>query len=160
MKNPAVDQSAAIDINPVVISDQECFNAFRNQIKAAGLPFEDLDKDKHLLIGYYRNDELVGTGGMEVYGEHGLIRSVSVSPQHRGKKLGLKIALHLIAKAKESELKGLYLLTETAKDFFLKIGFEVIDREQAPSDVKKSTEFLHVCPASAVCMHLPLPECC
>lgn len=160
MKNPAVDQSVAIDIKPKVISDPECFNAFRDQLKLAGLPYEDLDINKHLLVGYYNEDELIGTGGMEIYGDYGLIRSISVADSFRGKQLGSKITYHLIAKAKESGLKGLYLLTETAKDFFLKIGFEVIDRKDAVVEVQLSSEFLHVCPSTAVSMFLDLKTCC
>ena len=161
MKNPAVAQIAVTRLTPRVISDQECFEAFRNQLRIAGLPYEDLDKDKHLLVGYYQNDELIGTGAMEIYGKYGLLRSVSIIEANRGKQLGSKITYHLIEKAKLSNLKGLYLLTETASNFFYKIGFEVIDRSQAIDEIKMSTEFTHVCPTSAVCMYLNLehPSC-
>ncbi len=147
-------------MTPRVISEPECFEAFRAQLKLAGLPYEDLDKDKHLLVGYYRDEELIGTGGMEIYGDYGLIRSISITASNRGKKLGSKIAFHLIDKAKESELKGIYLLTETAKDFFLKIGFEEVDRDLTPESLRNSSEFAHVCPASATCMYFDLNSKC
>ena len=163
MKNHAVDQIAVTNsskgIIPRVVSDNECFKAFTTQLKMAGLPYEDLDKDQHLLVGYYLNDILVGTGAMEIYGDSGLLRSVSIIESSRGKKLGSKIVYHLIEQAKLSNLNGLYLLTETAKDFFLKIGFEVIDRSVTPIEVNSSAEFTHVCPASAVCMYLDLRSC-
>lgn len=164
MKNLAVDRSAATDIKlpitPKVISDQECFQAFLDQLKRSGLPFEDLDKDKHLLVGYYNHDELIGTGAMEIYGDYGLLRSVSITEAMRGKKLGSKITYHLLEHAKLSNLRGLYLLTETAKDFFEKIGFDIIDRNQAVDEIKNSSEFTQVCPTSAVCMYLDLQTTC
>lgn len=161
MKNLAVNQGVAINLTPKVISDQECFSAFLHQLKMAGLPFEDLDKDKHLLVGYYENENLIGTGGVEIYGDFGLLRSVSVVGNYKGKKIGSKITMHLIDKAKESNLKGLYLLTETAPDFFQKFGFDVTGREHVANEVKNSKEFTHVCPVSAVCMYLHLEsQCC
>lgn len=164
MKNLAVDQNAVTDfkpaITPRVISDQDCFQAFLDQLKHSGLPFEDLDKDKHLLVGYYNHEKLIGTGAMEIYGDFGLLRSVSIVEAMRGKKLGSKITYHFIEQARLSNLSGLYLLTETAKDFFEKIGFEIVDRNQAPEEIKTSTEFMHVCPASAICMYLDLRRKC
>lgn len=162
--NPVVDQTAATSIYPAitprVISDPECFQAFLDMLKLAGLPYEDLDKDKHLLVGYYDNEKLIGTGAMEIYGDYGLLRSVSILEEMRGKKLGSKITYHLIEHAKLSSLKGLYLLTETAKDFFEKIGFELIDRNMAVEEIKASSEFTHVCPTSAACMYLDLHRKC
>ena len=164
MNNPAVGQTAATSIYPAitprVISGPGCFKAFLDQLKLSGLPFEDLDKDKHLLVGYYDKEKLIGTGAMEIYGDYGLLRSVSIIEAMRGKKLGSKIAYHLIERAKLSDLRGLYLLTETAKDFFEKIGFEVIDRNSAVEEIRNSPEFTHVCPASAVTMYFDLKRRC
>ncbi|MEQ8364924.1 MAG: arsenic resistance N-acetyltransferase ArsN2 [Cyclobacteriaceae bacterium] len=145
---------------PIDINTSEHLEAFTAQLKTAGLPYEDLSKEEHVLIGYYENEQLIGTGGIEIYENYGLIRSVSISAPNRGKKLGSKIAYHLIDKAKEKDLTGLYLLTETAKDFFLKIGFEVVDRNAVVKPVQASSEFSHVCPVTATCMYLHLQQSC
>ena len=111
MNNPAVDQTAATSIYPAitprVISTSDCFRAFVDQLKHARLPSDDLDKDNHLLVGYYDNDTLIGTGAMEIYGDYGLLRSVSIIDAMRGNKLGSKIVYHLIERAKLSDLRGL-----------------------------------------------------
>lgn len=145
---------------PVDINTPEYLEAFTEQLKTAGLPYEDLSKEKHVLIGYYENEKLIGTGGIEIYDDYGLIRSVSITAANRGKKLGTQIAYHLIDKAKEKNLTGLYLLTETAKDFFTKIGFETIDRNAVAKPVQASSEFSHVCPVTATCMYLQLKKSC
>lgn len=143
-------------MQPKVIDNPVAFNSFKESLASAGLPHEDLNVNDHLLIGYYDMDSLIGTGGLEIYGDYALLRSVSIVSQNRGKRLGSEIAYHLIEKAKGMELKGIYLLTETARDFFVKIGFKVIDRNAVAEEVKASAEFSHVCPASAVCMYLAL----
>lgn len=147
-------------MTPKPINSENDFIEFKNRLGSTKLPYEDLALNRHLLFGYFDQNKMHGTGGLEIYGKSGLIRSVSVDENLRGKHWGTKITLHLIDTAKENHLTDLYLLTETAKDFFLKLGFRIIPRAEASEDVRKSAEFSHVCPDSAVCMHLNLnPKC-
>jgi amino-acid N-acetyltransferase len=44
------------------------------------------------------------------------------------------------------------LLTETAKTFFEREGYSVIDRASAPEPVRTSAEFRTLCPQSATCL--------
>jgi len=138
------------------INNPESLAAFRVQLQSAGLPSEDVEVANNLLFNYYKESDLVGTGGVEIYGNFGLIRSVSITESNRGKKLGSEITQHLIEASRKNHLKGLYLLTETAKAFFLKHGFQVINRDQVDDSVMVSSEFSHVCPVSATCMYLHL----
>jgi len=46
----------------------------------------------------------------------------------------------------------LVLLTETAETFFRRLGYAVIDRDQAPFAVTSSAEFRTLCASTAVCM--------
>lgn len=149
-----------MQLEPKVIIAPEDVAVFRAQLKAESLPYEDLTDGEHVLIGYYDKEQLVGTGAIETYGNYGLLRSVSISKAHQGNQLGSKVTYHLIEKARLQKLKGLYLLTETARDFFLKIGFEIVDRSAVAPEVQASSEFAHVCPVSAVCMYLEFPENC
>ena len=59
------------------ISDEKSFLAFRSLLKSSGLPADDLDFRKDLLVGYVEDGEMVGTGGLEIYGDYGLLRSLS-----------------------------------------------------------------------------------
>jgi amino-acid N-acetyltransferase len=45
-----------------------------------------------------------------------------------------------------------FLLTTTAENFFPKLGFERIPRDEVPASVQASVEFQSACPASAVVM--------
>ena len=145
-----------MDLNYKVIDDTESFEAFRSLLKASDLPADDLDFKKDLLVGYYESDALVGTGGLEVYGPYALLRSLSVKMGIRGKAVGTTITEYLLDEARKRNLKGIYLLTETAHGFFLKKGFRDVKREAVPSEVKQSAEFSKLCPESAAVMCLEL----
>ena len=138
------------------ISDEESFQAFRSLLKSSNLAVDDLDFKKDLLVGYVEDGVMVGTGGLELYGEYGLLRSLSVKLGTRGKALGTAITEYLIEQAKKRNLKGIYLLTETAHGFFLRKGFNDVSRDAVPQPLKASSEFSYVCGPSAVAMHLPL----
>lgn len=139
-----------------VIKDTESFEAFRSLLKSSGLPADDLDFRRDLLVGYYEGDELVGTGALEVYGDYALLRSLSVKMGIRGKAVGSTITEYLLAEATQRKLKGIYLLTETAHGFFLKKGFVDVARDAVPDEVKRSEEFSKLCPQSAAVMALEL----
>jgi amino-acid N-acetyltransferase len=138
------------------IQDIESFEIFRSLLKASGLPADDLNFERDLLVGYYEGDQLVGTGALEVYGDYALLRSLSVKLGIRGQSVGTTITDYLLDEARKRNLKGIYLLTEKARGFFLKKGFQDTTRALVPKELEASSEFSHVCPASAVVMHLEL----
>ncbi|MDH4089406.1 MAG: arsenic resistance N-acetyltransferase ArsN2 [Cyclobacteriaceae bacterium] len=138
------------------ISDEEGFQAFCSLLQSSDLPSTDLDFHKDLLVGYVEDGVMVGTGGLEIYGEFGLLRSLSVKLGTRGKALGTAITEYLIEQARKKNLKGIYLLTETAHGFFQRKGFQDVAREDVPEPLKASSEFSYVCGPSAVAMHLPI----
>jgi amino-acid N-acetyltransferase len=74
----------------------------------------------------------------------------------RGKSVGTTITEYLLDEARKRQLKGIYLLTETAHGFFLKKGFKDVPRNAVPEEVKQSAEFSKLCPESAAVMCLDL----
>lgn len=54
--------------------------------------------------------------------------------------------------ARTHGIKSVYLLTTTAADYFPRMGFARIERDEVPVAVQQSTEFRTLCPASAVAM--------
>lgn len=138
------------------ITDEKAFEAFRTLLKSSGLPADDINYKRDLLVGYYEEGALVGTGGLEIHGGYGLLRSLSVKLGIRGKSVGTTITEFLLKQGKDKKLRGIYLLTETAKGFFERKGFQVVSRDHVPEEVKASSEFSHVCPTTAVVMYLSL----
>ncbi len=145
-----------MDLTYRLIDDAQSFEAFRSLLKASNLPADDLNFNKDLLVGYFEGNILVGTGGLEVYGEFGLLRSLSVKLGIRGKSVGTNITEYLIDEAKHKKLKAIYLLTETARGFFIKRGFVDIARNSIPEPLKASSEFAKSNPNGATAMVLDL----
>lgn len=141
-----------MELTSKVIDDAESFTAFRSLLQSANLPADDLDFKKHLLIGFYDGVTPVATGGLEIYSQYALLRSLFVKFGIRGQSLGSTITEKLIDHAKAKGISAIYLLTETAHAFFLKRGFQDVVREAVPQEIKASTEFSNVCPTSAICM--------
>lgn len=139
-----------------IIKDEASFDAFRSLLKNSALPADDLDYKRDLLVGYYEGNDLVGTGALEIYGPFALLRSLSVKLGIRGKSVGSTIASYLLDEASKRNLKGIYLLTETARGFFLKKGFTDTTRDKVPQELMASSEFSHECHRSAVVMHFAL----
>ena len=100
-----------MELKSTVISEAEQFNEFRDLLRSVGLPCDDLTLDKHILIGYYENEKLIGTGALELYGKYALLRSLAVKDAQRGRMLGSKITDELIALARENQISHIYLLT-------------------------------------------------
>jgi amino-acid N-acetyltransferase len=94
----------------------------------------------------------VGCAAIEPYGATGLLRSVAVEVSHRGRGLGGQVTDAAIALARGHGIRTLYLLTETATEFFTRFGFQVVPRETVAAPVRASVEFTTACPASAVAM--------
>lgn len=88
------------------------------------------------------------TRGEPTHESNGLLRSVVVDPEHRGQGLGKNIVRAVM----DSTDRDLYLLTESATQFFRRLGFESIDRSLAPPALRQSEEFRCLCGESAAFM--------
>ena len=82
----------------------------------------------------------------------GLLRSVAVVPNYRGHYIGQTLVDGLLQAAEHNGLTALYLLTTTADEYFERIGFERIARDNVPDEVKQTGQFSTICPDSAVVM--------
>jgi amino-acid N-acetyltransferase len=63
-----------------------------------------------------------------------------------------------LAAAAERNLAAVYLLTTTAAPFFRRLGFVNTSREDAPIEVRASSEFSTVCPSTAECLSISHPH--
>ena len=141
----------------ITIGAPDDIDAIRNLLRAAHLPDEDITPD-HLTDFLFAKDDarIVGAVGFERYGASGLLRSLVVHAKFRGAGLGVQLTEAIISRAAKARLRELVLLTTTAKEFFQRIGFAVITREEMPDAVKTSTEFTSLCPSTATCMRKSL----
>ena len=101
---------------------------------------------------------LLATAALEVLGEDALLRSVAVDAATRGTGLGLAITRATLDRARDRGVRRIFLLTETAPDFFSRFGFVDVDRAFVPPSIRGTVEFARACPASARVMVLELRE--
>ncbi len=94
--------------------------------------------------------EIVGCAAVEPYGSVGLLRSVCVASPLRSAGLGRRLVAETEALAKGLGIGQLYLLTDTAGDWFPRLGYERVARDSAPDQLLGSPEFTGVCPDSAL----------
>ncbi len=139
------------------IKTQKELEALQVFLRANQLPADDIRLDNCVYLTYYNTEEaLVGSGGLEIYGNKALLRSLAVSPEIRGQQLGKQIVSDLVKKAQSLAMSEVYLLTESAFYFFHKLGFEELKRDEVPDEIRSTTEFSQVCPTSAHVMKLTL----
>lgn len=121
-------------------------------LMAEKLPVADLPETLDNFIVAIQDGVVVGVGGIEIYGNYGLLRSLAVQLQHRSEGIGGKLLARLDTISKLRGLSELYLLTETAPAYFEQKNYRKIKREDVPAEVQLSSEFSHVCPVSAIVM--------
>lgn len=124
----------------------------RALLESAGLPTSDLASSRPEFVAIHEQGSVIAAGALQRFGSSALLRSVVVSPVHRGKGLGGAIVSELERIAREARIARLILLTETAERFFAQRGFQGMERGAAPAEVQAGAEFRSLCPSSAVCM--------
>jgi amino-acid N-acetyltransferase len=121
-------------------------------LDANDLPHSDVRANPECFFVARSGSEVVGVGGVEVYGPAGLLRSVAVAEPVRGQGYGTAVCDELERHALDDGVDVLYLLTTTASEFFRARGYEEVPRAEAPASIRETTEFADLCPASATCM--------
>lgn len=145
------------ELNGVVLRPMgpEDLNSVLALLRGAGLPLEGVAEQPQAYIVAESAGEIAGVAGLERYARHGLLRSVAVSPEWLGRGLGGALTEEILATADRERLQAVYLLTETAADFFPRYGFRRIGRSEVAEGVRASPEFTELCPASSVVMVRP-----
>lgn len=118
------------------------------------LPTDGVEKHFSNFIIAVENDKPVGAVGLEIYDETALFRSLVVDRDFRSQQIGKALIERIKTHALANKVKELYLLTTTAKDYFLRLGFAETERNNAPQHILNTEEFKSLCPSSAICMLL------
>ena len=125
-------------------SEKLCYN----DISEAGIKLYGV-KIKHVHVGYF---------GFEQFGQDALFRSMLVQPDARKRGYGTLIWNEAKEILKKVGVKTIYLLTDSATDFFIKQGFITIDRKSVPLSIANTKEFKEFCPDTSTCMKFSTNE--
>jgi len=158
----SIDEPEAIPIvpesyipeNPIsyTMAREEDVEAIVALLNANNLPVKDLGTGQRIFLVAQSEGKVVGCVAVEMYENDGLLRSLAVENSFRGKGIGQKLVSQAETWSYENGIKNLYLLTTTAADFFLKIGWGNTERTLVPENIAASSEFSCVCPSTAICM--------
>jgi amino-acid N-acetyltransferase len=123
-------------------------------LRSCALPTEDLPSPLEHFFVARDAGRLIGVVGVQVAGSRGLVRSLVVSPEWRGKRLAHALWREALARSQRLGLRELFLLTTTAEAIFAHWGFERIPRTEAPEEIRQTDEYRTLCPSSATVMRL------
>lgn len=136
------------------LAQESDLEAITQLLKINNLPHSDLRESQVDFIVATDMDRIIGCIGVEKYGHEGLLRSFAVEPGQQNKGIGRQLYKQLLAHAANNQITRLHLLTNTAKDYFSKVGFGLANRQDAPENISKSREFAGLCPVSSTYMRL------
>jgi len=135
---------------------QNDLSAIAALLKEFDLPSDGCQQHIENFIVAECDNQLAGVGGLELYKEVSLLRSVAVAHKHRGQSLGNTLFLKLKATALHNDVRELYLLTETAENYFAALGFDSVARYAVPAAIQNTEQFSSLCPDSATVMRLKI----
>lgn len=126
-------------------------------VEECGLPVEGV---REHFAGFFVariGEERVGCVGMEVYGEHVLLRSLAVSRRERNAGIGAALLARSIEEARTAGGRSAWGLTTFGKKgLFDRFGFRAVPRSEAPPGLARSSQFRGICPETAVLITLAL----
>ena len=138
---------------PATLADWPRIEALLSSSK---LPLDGLGDHLGTTLVARIGEQIAGCAALELYGDCALLRSVAVEGSRQGQGLGRGLTTASLDLARKSGVRRVFLLTETASEFFSRFGFNPIHRSDVPEAVKQSLEFISACPVSALVMALSL----
>ena len=104
------------------------------------------------LVAEDASGAVVGSVGLERFGQSALLRSLCVARHVRNAGLGTTLLSCAEATARSAGVFELWLLTTSAAGFFRSMEYVEVDRCSAPAEVRRTRQFAQLCPANASCL--------
>lgn len=119
---------------------------------ANDLPVTDLDDPSIELFAVHEGVRLLGVIGLQWLDGAVLLRSLAVATTARDRGVGGLLCDEVIRQADGRGHAEVWLLTTSAKDYFVRRGFVVLPRDQVPEVVRATSQFSSLCPSTASVM--------
>jgi amino-acid N-acetyltransferase len=127
-------------------------------LDACTLPSSDIAPHLDRFFVAFEEGRVVGCIGLEVQGADGLLRSLAVAPERRGRGIARRLYARLLGRARSLGVSNLYMLTTDAEPFFEMLGFRALPRDDVPSTIRATEQFRALCPGTAHCLSRPVPS--
>lgn len=114
------------------------------------LPVSDISATDPLqFFGIREGGALAAAVGLELYPPVGLLRSLAVHSGCRNRGFARELVSFAESFSAARGVTTLYLLTTTADQFFISLGYSAATRGSAPPAIQATTQFSGICPASS-----------
>ncbi len=117
----------------------------------------DVLKDLDLFARFDSNGRVQGFAGLREFEEACLLVVVVVREDSRGKGIGSAIISHMLWHY-AGRIEQMYLVTETALEFFQRFGFRKTAMDKLPPSIAEAEGLESLFPPEAVMMSLSLPR--
>lgn len=119
-------------------------------LTGCNLPVADISvSSPPQFFGFRVAGSVVAVVGLEQFESVGLLRSLAVSPGHRGRGLARELVRFVESFALSRGVESLFLLTTTAEAFFVALGYGPASRQEAPHAIQATPQFSGLCPSSS-----------
>jgi amino-acid N-acetyltransferase len=111
-------------------------------LQQAGVSKKGVDRhlENFLLVEEPPKGRKVGTVGLEIYGDRGLLRSFVMERSSWNAKTGLELITVVLSFVQRLELKEIYLLTGISPNLFEYFGFQPVKWEELPGEIRHSAD--------------------
>jgi amino-acid N-acetyltransferase len=146
-------ETRSVTIQPATAAE---FDKVTALLSSVDLPTIDVNTQLANFFIATLDGRIAGSIGLDLYGQYALLRSMAVDKAERNNGIASQLVNTLFDHADKLHINTLFLITNTAEDFFRKKGFIRINREEVPEQVLQSKEFNGLCPSSSVIMSFRL----
>ncbi|MBP1763763.1 MAG: GCN5-related N-acetyltransferase [Firmicutes bacterium] len=95
---------------------------------------------------------IIGALGAHYDGKKALLRSFVVNGRQRNSGIGKALLQRMLLEMQKRGIKEVFLLTETAANYFMREGFIAICRDEIPQILLKESGLDQACPCSSQCL--------
>ena len=141
--------SDAWNIRPAVVADWPALKAL---LQAENLPTSDIDTASLDYFQVAAGTEILGAIGLEAHAGEGLVRSLVTARKSRSRGIGSALYQAMECQARALGIGRLWLLTDSASEFFEARGFSPEPRSAVPAWLAGTQQYRDLCPQSALVM--------
>lgn len=119
---------------------QEDRESILRLLRQAGVSESGMDRHlmNFLIVEEPVTQRKVGTVGMEVHGDRGLLRSFVMENRAWNAHTGLKLITVVLSFVQQMKLKEIYMLSGISANIFEAFGFEPVKWEDLPREIRQS----------------------
>ncbi|SHM74561.1 amino-acid N-acetyltransferase [Caldanaerovirga acetigignens] len=133
------------------------FEVIKGILEKVGLITDGIEQHRDNFMVAEEDNIAIATGGLEIYGDIAILRSLAVLPEFQGRGIGDGLVRALINFAERRGVKKIFLYTRSAKPFFEKIGFIVAEPKDLYEKNIKSSQ-MERCANSSILLKLDVND--